>query len=249
MKAPPYRGPAICCKSESAFRREGSMRDTRVLYVEDDPALRAIMSKLLHSQDGIDVVANVGNSHEALECAQTSQIDVALLDIALGHNSATGQELALQLRSINSNIGIVIYSQHAEVNFLSQLSARNLEGWSTIQKSASIDMPYLVDVLRSTARGLSIIDPKILETERSESSTEFEQLTPRQHEIMALIVEGIDVPHISEKLGVSAVTIRQELSRIYKVIVPEPAPGTDLRTTAVLRYLRRSRSYAWTHGE
>ena len=225
------------------------MRDTRVLYVEDDPALRAIMSKLLHSQDGSDVVANVGNSHEALECAQTSQIDVALLDIALGHNSATGQELALQLRSINSNIGIVIYSQHAEVNFLSQLSARNLEGWSTIQKSASIDMPYLVDVLRSTARGLSIIDPKILETERSESSTEFEQLTPRQHEIMALIVEGIDVPHISEKLGVSAVTIRQELSRIYKVIVPEPAPGTDLRTTAVLRYLRRSRSYAWTHGE
>lgn len=229
--------------------KEESMRDTRVLYVEDDPALRAIMSKLLQSQDGIDVVANVGNSHEALECAQTSQIDVALLDIALGHNSATGQELALQLRSINSNIGIVIYSQHAEVNFLSQLSARNLEGWSTIQKSASIDMPYLVDVLRSTARGLSIIDPKILETERSESSTEFEQLTPRQHEIMALIVEGIDVPHISEKLGVSAVTIRQELSRIYKVIVPEPAPGTDLRTTAVLRYLRRSRSYAWTHGE
>lgn len=225
------------------------MRDTRVLYVEDDPALRAIMSKLLQSQDGIDVVANVGNSHEALECAQTSQIDVALLDIALGHNSATGQELALQLRSINSNIGIVIYSQHAEVNFLSQLSARNLEGWSTIQKSASIDMPYLVDVLRSTARGLSIIDPKILETERSESTTEFEQLTARQHEIMALIVEGIDVPHISEKLGVSAVTIRQELSRIYKVIVPEPAPGTDLRTTAVLRYLRRSRSYAWTHGE
>jgi DNA-binding NarL/FixJ family response regulator len=66
---------------------------------------------------------------------------------------------------------------------------------------------------------------------------------------MALLVEGLDVSHIATKLGLSAVTIRQELSRIYKVLVPEPAPGTDLRTTAVLRYLRRSRGYAWANSE
>lgn len=225
------------------------MRDTRVLYVEDDPALRSIMSKLLHGQAGIAHVEPVGNSHDALEALNVNSYDVALVDIALGQHSATGLELALQLRAINPEIGIVIYSQHAEVNFLTQLSARHLEGWSTIQKSASIDIPYLVDVLRSTARGLSIIDPKLVETQRTENPTELEQLTSRQHEIMALIVEGIDVPHISKKLGVSAVTIRQELSRIYKVLVPEPAPGTDLRTTAVLRYLRRSRGYAWANSE
>lgn len=225
------------------------MRDTRVLYVEDDPTLRAIMSKLLQGQEGIDSVVSASNSQEALEAMQDATFDVALVDIALGQHSATGLELALKLRAINPEIGIVIYSQHAEVNFLSQLSARNLEGWSTIQKSASIDMPYLVDVLKSTARGLSIIDPKLVETQRSDESSVLEQLTSRQHEIMALIVEGIDVPHISKKLGVSAVTIRQELSRIYKVLVPEPAPGTDLRTTAVLRYLRRSRGYAWANAE
>jgi DNA-binding NarL/FixJ family response regulator len=225
------------------------MRDTRVLYVEDDPALRAIMSKLLNAQDGLHVVSHVKNSSEALEVASHESFDVALLDIALGQNSATGLELGLQLRQLNPELGIVIYSQHAEVDFLSQLSARNLEGWSTVQKSASIDMPYLVDVLRSTARGLSIIDPQLARKERETVSSEVSDLTQRQHEIMALIVAGVDVPTIASKLKVSAVTIRQELSRIYKVLVPQPAPGTDLRTTAVLRYLRKSRGYAWAHPE
>ena len=224
------------------------MRDTKVLYVEDDPALRAIMSKLLNSQEGLNVIAHVSNSIEALEVAKRESFDVALLDIALGQNSATGLELGLQLRKHNPEVGIVIFSQHAEVDFLSQLSAKNLEGWSTVQKSASIDIPYLADVLRSTARGLSIIDPQLARKEREESSEETD-LTQRQHEIMALIVEGIDVPSISKKLGVSAVTIRQELSRIYKILVPHPTPGTDLRTTAVLKYLRKSRGYAWANPE
>jgi two-component system, NarL family, response regulator DesR len=236
-------------RATRAFLEGQHLRNTKVLYVEDDPALRAIMSKLLNSQVGIAVIAHVSNSSEALEIAHRENFDVALLDIALGQNSATGLELGLQLRKINPEVGIVIYSQHAEVDFLSHLSARNLEGWSTVQKSAFIDMPYLVDVLHSTARGLSVIDPKLVQTQRENEAVEPEDLTQRQHEIMALIVEGIDVPHISIKLGVSAVTIRQELSRIYKVLVPKPAPGTDLRTTAVLRYLRKSRSYAWANTE
>jgi DNA-binding NarL/FixJ family response regulator len=207
------------------------------------------MSKLLSGQEGLVVAAHVASSHEAVDFASKHAVDVALLDIALGTNSATGLELGLQLKGLNPEIGIVIYSQHADVNFLSQLSAQHLEGWSTIQKSATIDIPYLVDVLRSTARGLAIIDPKLVQTQRENDGSASDQLSQRQHEIMALIVEGIDVPHIATKLGVSAVTIRQELSRIYKVLVPEPAPGTDLRTTAVLRYLRRSRGYAWAISE
>lgn len=176
---------------------------------------------------------------------------MALLDIALGTESANGIELGLQLRSLQPHIGIVIYSQHAESTFPAASNKQILEGWSTVQKSASIDIPYLVDVLKSTARGLSIIDPKLSATQRDEESLSsgIHQLSPRQQEVMALLIEGLDVPHIAQKLGLSAVTIRQELSRIYKVLVPEPAPGTDLRTTAVLRYLRQSRNYAWGNAE
>lgn len=227
------------------------MRNTRVLYVEDDPALRSIMSGLLTKQDGIDVTGQAEASTPALELAQKQDFDVALLDIALGQDSANGIELGLQLRTIQPHIGIVIYSQHAQSTFPLNMNARIREGWSTVQKSASIDMPYLVEVLRATALGLSVIDPKLSQTDREEPAADsgLKDLSPRQHEIMALLIEGLDVPHIATKLGVSAVTIRQELSRIYKVLVPHPGAGTDLRTTAVLRYLRLSRNYAWGNAE
>ena len=51
---------------------------------------------------------------------------------------------------------------------------------------------------------------------------------------------GVDASEIAAQLGYAAVTVRQELSRIYKILVPDPKPGTDLRTTAVLNYLRES---------
>jgi DNA-binding NarL/FixJ family response regulator len=227
------------------------MRNTRVLYVEDDPALRSIMTTLLNKQPGINISGHADNSKSALSLARDQEFDVALLDIALGTESANGIELGLQLRSMQPHIGIVIYSQHAESTFPAARNTRILEGWSTVQKSASIDIPYLVDVLKSTARGLSIIDPKLSTTQREDETTpsSLNQLSLRQQEVMALLIEGLDVPHIAKKLGLSAVTIRQELSRIYKILVPEPAPGTDLRTTAVLRYLRQSRNYAWGNAE
>lgn len=227
------------------------MRNTRVLYVEDDPALRSIMTTLLNKQPGINISGHADNSKSALSLARDQEFDVALLDIALGTESANGIELGLQLRSMQPHIGIVIYSQHAESTFPAARNTRILEGWSTVQKSASIDIPYLVDVLKSTARGLSVIDPKLSTTQRADESLSsgLHQLSPRQQEVMALLIEGLDVPHIAQKLGLSAVTIRQELSRIYKVLVPEPALGTDLRTTAVLRYLRQSRNYAWGNAE
>lgn len=227
------------------------MRDTKVLYVEDDPALRSIMTALLNQQPGIEIAAQAKNSHTTLTLAQDNEFDVALLDIALGMDSANGIELGLRLRALQPNIGIVIYSQHAESTYPPNTNTRILEGWSTVQKSASIDIPYLVDVLKSTARGLSIIDPKLSETRRisQQEESEINELSTRQQEIMAFLIEGLDVPNIAQKLGLSAVTIRQELSRIYKILVPKPAPGTDLRTTAVLRYLRQSRNYAWGNAE
>jgi DNA-binding NarL/FixJ family response regulator len=66
-------------------------------------------------------------------------------------------------------------------------------------------------------------------------------MTPRQHEIMAMAVQGLDAPAIAERLGIAPITVRKNLSRVYEILVPDPAPGTDLRTSAVLRYLREVR--------
>lgn len=234
-------------RESSQHIEQVAMRNTRVLYVEDDPALRTIMTEILNRQSGIEIVSSVSNATEALVSNDSTPCDVALIDLALGTDSANGFELALKLRHIDHNIGIVIYSQHASENLQSQIPHDERFGWSIVQKKAPVDVKTLVNVLKATARGTSHVEPYSRSNSASKDAESILQLTKRQHVIMSMLIEGIDVAFVAEKLNLSQVTIRQELSRIYKVLVPDPQPETDLRTTAVLKYLRYSRKNTWAH--
>ncbi len=215
-------------------------RPTRVLYVEDDPALRGIITGLLSAEPELEVVVSVGSAPEAL-AAPVRTCDVALLDLALGPESMTGTELGLVLREVNSNLGIVIFSQHVIPDFLGSLSENMRWGWSFIEKRGDIDATFLTDVLRATARGLNVVDPNMQRARDQAGPSPIDRLSARQREILALAATGLDATGIAEQLNLAAITVRQDLSKSYSILVPDPTPGTDLRTTAVLRYLRETR--------
>src|SRR5256885_14331967 len=59
------------------------MSQIRVLLVEDHVLVREGIRALLHSLEGIDVVAEANNGREALELIQKHQPDVVLMDIAM----------------------------------------------------------------------------------------------------------------------------------------------------------------------
>lgn len=220
------------------------MRPTRVLYVENDPTLRGIVSAMLQSSPQLEVVATCADATEALAKVDAGILDVALLDLALGKQSLNGTELGLVLRERNPNIGIVIFTQHVVPDFVASLPDDIQWGWSFIEKRGDLDIDALVDVLRSTARGLNVLDPGIQRAREQASASVIDELTARQREILALAATGLDATVIATELGFAAVTVRQDLSKAYAVLVPNPPPGTDLRTSAVLRYLRESRTYA-----
>ena len=214
-----------------------------MIYVENDPTLRGMVSTLLKSRPEVELIGSYASSDEALEGEHRSA-DVALLDLALGQGSLNGTELGLVLREKNSNLGIVIFTQHVVPDFLSSLPLDEQWGWSVIVKRADLDADMLIDVLKSTARGLNVIDPGIQQARQHAKPSVINELTARQREILAIAATGKDANAIAEELHLSPVTVRQDLSKSYAVLVPEPKPGTDLRTSAVLRYLRESRTYA-----
>lgn len=225
------------------------MRPTRVLYVENDPALRGILSHALNQHPDVDLLAPVGSAAEALEAARAQHYDVALLDLALGSGVMNGLELGVALRTITADIGIVIYSQHAVSDFADSLPESLVWGWSVLQKRADVDLEVLVRVLRSTARGHTTVEESVLPIQAGENTSPIQQLSPRQREIMSYAATGRDATAIAEALGIAPITVREHLSHAYQVLVPDPRPGTDLRTTAVLRYLRETRRYAQTAEE
>jgi two-component system response regulator DesR len=212
---------------------------TRVVYVENDPALRGILSSQLEQRAEISLTGSFSSSEEALRTCDYKKVDVALLDLALGAESLNGTELAMLMREQNPHIGIVIYSQHNAPDYLNSLSDLVRWGWSYVEKRGDGKIDNLVDILISTSKGRSTID--VSHPEQSSEESVISQLSLRQRQIMSLAATGLDANAIAKELQLAPITIRQELSRCYAILVPNPSEGTDLRTSAVLKYLREVR--------
>ena len=213
-------------------------RPTRVLYVENDPVLRSMMSAFIKALPDIELVASVGGSTEAL--ASQEPVDVALLDWALGPESLNGVQLGHILRERDENIGIVILSQHYAWDFHGS-NGRVSMGWSYVEKKADLDSEYLTKVLKATASGLSVVEPSIDEGRAPASIERLGRLSARQRQIMSLAATGIDANLIAERVGLAAVTVRKDLSECYRILVPDAPLGTDLRTAAVVAWIEGRR--------
>jgi DNA-binding NarL/FixJ family response regulator len=213
-------------------------RATRVLYVENDPVLRSMMSAFIKALPGIELVASMGGSSEAL--ASQEPVDVALLDWALGSESLNGVQLGHVLRERDENIGIVILSQHYAWDFHGS-NGRVSMGWSYVEKKADLDSEYLTKVLKATASGLSVVEPSIDEGRAPASIERLGRLSARQRQIMSLAATGLDANLIAERVGLAAVTVRKELSECYRILVPDAPLGTDLRTAAVVAWIEGRR--------
>lgn len=216
-------------------------RGLRVLYVENDEALLGLLGQSLKLHPRIDQVITARNSDEALAAREEFRFDAALLDVSLGATSLTGVELAMELRSRNEHLGIVLLSQHISGDYLGSLPDQFGYGWSAIQKSATLSFEYIVEVLEATSKGQNVIDPSTV-AKVDENKNLSSKLNKRQHQVIALAATGLDATEIAKNLNLAAVTVRQELSKCYKVLIPNPKPGTDLRTAAVLKYLRDTRT-------
>lgn len=210
------------------------MRATRVIYVENDPALLGILSRLLSRRPEIEVVLATASAEEALALPDLSRADVALIDLALGAHQMNGIDLGLALRRANSNLGIVIHSQHPLDQVARRVPEAELLGWSTIAKSGQMRIDELCEILTSTARGVSSRKSALPDSEHGP----LDEMSPRQRTVMGMAATGLSTKEIARRLSSTEGSVRQDLSRAYRILVPDSSDADDLRTRAVLAYLR-----------
>ena len=213
------------------------MRPTRVLYVENDPALRGIVGGMLRKEPQLEIVATCADAKEALATVNPRILDVALLDLALGSSQMNGIDLGLALRSLNDNIGIVIHAQYRLDTVARTVPPEALIGWVTMPKSGELPIAELVQTLRDAARGMTMTEPA-----SDETASPLEDLTIRQRAVMGMAASGVKSTEIARRLRISHDAVRQDLSRAYKILVPDADPDADdLRPRAVLAYLELTR--------
>ncbi len=209
------------------------MRATRVLYVENDPALLGILTRLLSRRPDIEVLLATPSPAEALAFDGVANADVALIDLALGQDQMNGVDLGLALRRVNPDIGIVIHSQHRLDHVTQRVPRAEPMGWSTVRKSGDMAIEELVATLKDTALGMST-----RVTTAAPSRSRLDDLTPRQRTVMGMAAAGLRSTEIARRMDASHESIRKELSKAYRVLIPNALPEEDQRTLAILAYLR-----------
>lgn len=224
------------------------MRATRVIYVENDPALRGIVTSMLNASPQLEVILSTTSPTEALAFEGLSRADVALLDLALGQGEMNGVDLGIALRQRNSNLGIVIHSQYPLDFATERVPESELVGWSTLQKSGQMNTDDLVALLKTTALGIgqrTHLEASEAEPTALPAGLELTRLSTRQRAVMGLTASGFSPQQVAEQLSLKHDVVRQDLARAYKILVPHEAEGDDRRTQAVLAYVRLTREELW----
>ena len=212
------------------------MRPTRILYVENDPALRSIMAGLLDQRPELELLLSTGSPAEALAHDDLESVDAALIDLALGTDQMNGIDLGLALREMNENIGIVIHSQYRLDTVARQVPDDARIGWATLPKTGELTIDEIVAALRDAARGIAGVSDGL-----TAEPSPLQALTIRQRAVMGMLAAGVNTQEISRRLGISHAAVRQDLTRAYRLLVPDAAETDELRTRAILAYLELTR--------
>jgi len=185
----------------------------RVFIADDHALVRAGFRSLLQSFEGIEVVGEAEDGHATLELLKENQVDILLLDVSM--KELNGLEVLGRAPKVDPNIRVIMLSMYANEEYVLQALKRGASGY--LLKDAGPEELELA--VRSVARGGTYLSPAVSKhvveeyVRRGRSNrpapeeAPFEELTPRQREILQLIAEGHSTKEIAAKLDLSIKTV------------------------------------------
>jgi DNA-binding NarL/FixJ family response regulator len=215
----------------------------RIAIVEDEDLFRDLLGLALERHERFHVVGSFGNAPEALARIPNLDPDLVMLDIDLGGDSGSsmnGVELGMALQKHIPNLGVVLLSNHQDLEFVAGLGAE-VQRWSYLLKKSVRDLKVLVRALEGTADGLVVLDPQLVASMKPQRGV-LSTLTARQLDVLRLIAQGYSNAGIAESLGIAAKTVDNLTNVIYQTLDVVSHSASHARVKAVLAYLEAVRS-------
>ena len=196
----------------------------KVLVADDHPVVRdglraTVQMSQTQDHDDIEVVAEASNGHEVLEIAETTPIDVFILDIKMP--LLNGIETASRLVRMKPSSKIIILSTHDSRFFVEKALKAGARGYilkesSTDEILKAIREVHSGKVFLSPAVTQYIVDGFIKKAHPGEKGPTLVTLTTREKEILQLLAEGYASRDIAERLFLSLNTVRVHKKNIMQ---------------------------------
>jgi two-component system invasion response regulator UvrY len=185
---------------------------TRILLVDDHAIVRQGYRRLLECDPSILVVGEASNASQACQTARELSPDVVVMDIALPGTS--GIEATRRMLKDQPQLRILMFSMYDDAIYAS----RALEAGALGYLSKATAPEVLVQAIYAVSRGERYVSADVAANMARSviqpGKSEIGALTPREFEVLRLLVQGEPVRSIGEKLGLSEKTVANHQSAI-----------------------------------
>jgi DNA-binding NarL/FixJ family response regulator len=214
----------------------------RIVVAEDDFLVREGILRVLSTAPDFEVVASCDDYDALVAAVEQQDPDVVLTDIKMPPTSSNeGIRLARQLHATHPKIGVVVVSQYSEPSLIVGLFEEGSDRRAYLLKERIRDRSVVVSTIRSVAAGGSYVDPRIIDVlvyaRSGGASAWFDELTPREREVLAEIAQGKSNSAIAEELFLTNRTIESHVNSIFLKLGLGNADDVSKRVKAALIFL------------
>lgn len=204
----------------------------RVLVADDHPMVREGLRLFLETTGSIEVVGEARTGAEAVRNTLEIRPDVVLMDLIMP--DLDGVQATRQLREQGYTGAIVVLTSFVDDSKIGNALAAGASGFLL----KDVQPPELVRALESAVRGEPVLHPEVtrrLMQRMAEQApagrgepTRHDRLTPREQEVLRLLVQGLSNKEIAHVAGISEKTVKTHVSAILAKL------GLQDRTQAAL---------------
>lgn len=193
----------------------------RVLLIDDHSLVRKGLEVMLQSR-GVEIAASVDSGMEGIEQAKILKPDIILLDVHMPEMN--GLETLAQLRKDGVDTPVLMLTMSREESDLQGALQNGAQGYLL----KDMEPEDLVPALNSALKGDNVVAKELIgsltrivqgktdEQDQKKETTLISGLTPREHEILCLIAEGLSNKAIARSLDITDGTVKLHVKSILR---------------------------------
>lgn len=210
-----------------------------MVVADDSVLLREGLVRVLE-EAGVEVLASYGDADSLLAELVERDPQLVVLDVRMPPTFRDeGVRAAIRARELVPGVGILLLSQYVEVAYAQELLSSGSGGIGYLLKDRVASLAQLSDAVERIASGGTVLDPEVVAQLIGRRHDPLATLTPREHEVMALMAEGRTNAAIGAALVIGVGAVEKNVTSIFQKLGLDDSGTDHRRVLAVLAWLQR----------